>query len=268
MLSASVGEGFPYADVPHMGMAFVAISDGDRAKAQDAALAMARAAWDRRAELTMKGLSIADAVAMAAASTDPRPVTLLDSGDNVGGGSSGDSTFLLKALLRSGARNFAITFVDPEVVAECIRTGVGSDVDLKIGGKIDRLHGDPVRITGRVRLLSDGIFHDDAPIHGGWKDFAPGPTAVIVTPERGTLIVNSLAIPANSLEQLRSVGLHPEAFQAIVAKGVNSPRPAYGPISSQMLLVDTPGAAAADLSTFTYNKRPRPMFPFEDVPRP
>ena len=29
MLSAAIGEGFPYADVPHLGMAFVAISDGD-----------------------------------------------------------------------------------------------------------------------------------------------------------------------------------------------------------------------------------------------
>lgn len=66
-----------------------------------------------------------------------------------------------------------------------------------------------------------------------------------------------------SLQQLRAVGIEPTAQHIIVAKGVNSPRAAYEPIAAEMLYVGTPGATSADLSTFTYHRRRRPMFPFE-----
>ena len=40
------------------------------------------------------------------------PVAILDSGDNVGGGSPGDSTFLLKELLRQKAQGWVVTIAD------------------------------------------------------------------------------------------------------------------------------------------------------------
>jgi microcystin degradation protein MlrC len=66
-----------------------------------------------------------------------------------------------------------------------------------------------------------------------------------------------------SLEQVLSVGVKPERKQVIVAKGVVAPRAAYEPIASQIILVNTPGSTSADLSTFTYHRRRRPLFPFE-----
>ena len=44
---------------------------------------------------------------------------------------------------------------------------------------------------------------------------------------------------------------------------MQSPRPAYEPIAAEIILVNTPGAAAADLTTFTYQYRRRPLYPFE-----
>jgi len=60
-----------------------------------------------------------------------------------------------------------------------------------------------------------------------------------------------------------SLGIRPEDYQVVVAKGVQSPRPAYEPIATEILLVNTPGAAAADLGTFTYRHRRRTLYPFE-----
>ena len=71
MVSASVAEGYPYADVAEMGMAFLAISDGDEAAARDAARWMARRAWDKRAQF------VADTPAPEAAL---RPVILPSAG--------------------------------------------------------------------------------------------------------------------------------------------------------------------------------------------
>ena len=66
-----------------------------------------------------------------------------------------------------------------------------------------------------------------------------------------------------SIEQMYSVGIKPETYQVVVAKGVVSPRPAYEPIAAQIILVNTPGVTTADVSFFTYHNRRRPLFPFE-----
>ena len=49
----------------------------------------------------------------------------------------------------------------------------------------------------------------------------------------------------------------------VIAKGVVSPRAAYEPIAAEIVLADTPGLTTADLSTFDYHRRRRPLFPFE-----
>ena len=60
-----------------------------------------------------------------------------------------------------------------------------------------------------------------------------------------------------------SVGVRPENFKVVVAKGVVSPRPAYQPIAAQIVLVNTPGVTTSDLSQFEYRRRRRPLYPFE-----
>ncbi|HEY8743590.1 MAG TPA: M81 family metallopeptidase, partial [Chloroflexota bacterium] len=49
MLTASVAVGYPYADVPEMGAAFLAVHDGDPSAARAAAQELAALAWQRRA---------------------------------------------------------------------------------------------------------------------------------------------------------------------------------------------------------------------------
>ena len=66
-----------------------------------------------------------------------------------------------------------------------------------------------------------------------------------------------------SLRQLRTFGVEPERFRALIAKGVHAPVAAYAPVCPHLLRVDTPGVTSADLSRLTYRHRRRPMFPFE-----
>ena len=64
-------------------------------------------------------------------------------------------------------------------------------------------------------------------------------------------------------ELAREVGVRPEAFQVVAAKGVVSPRPAYAPIAAEIVLVNTPGVTSSDLAQFAYARRRRPLYPFE-----
>jgi microcystin degradation protein MlrC len=262
MLSASALEGYPYADVPEMGASFLAVHNGDIAAARAAARWLAWRAWERRAEFVGDAPSPRQALEMAAAAPKG-PVVLMDVGDNIGGGSPGDSTVLLAEAKRLGIRRYLQTLYDPEAVQACLAAGPGATVTLKVGAKTDRMHGEPVEVTGRVRVITDGRFEDPRPTHGGARFFNAGMSVVLETTDEHTLVLTSRRIGNTSIEQMYSAGVQPERYQVVVAKGVHSPRPAYAPIAAQIILVNTPGVTSADLSRFHYRNRRRPLYPFE-----
>ncbi len=262
MLSASAVMGYPYADVPEMGMSFIAVHDGDPAAARAAAQWLAQRAWERRAEYIGDTPS-ADEALRHAIDAPRGPILLLDVGDNIGGGSTADSTILLEAAQRLGVRGYLQTLYDPEAVAACVAAGVGATVTLAVGAKTDHMHGTPVTVTGRVRLIADGKWEDSRPTHGGWRFFDGGTTVVLETTDDHTLVLTSLRVGNTSIEQMYSLGIWPEKKQVIVAKGVNSPLAAYAPIAAEIIFVNTPGVTSSDLSTFTYHHRRRPLYPFE-----
>ena len=187
----------------------------------------------------------------------------MDVGDNIGGGSSADSTVLLAEAKRLAVKSYLQTLYDPEAVAACVAAGVGAEVTLRVGGKTDDMHGSPVEVSGGVRVISDGRFEDPTPTHGGYRFYDGGTTAVLETADEHTLVLTSKRIGNTSRQQMYSLGIRPEDKQVVVAKGVVSPRPAYEPIASKIILVNTPGVTTADLSFFDYKHRRRPLYPFE-----
>jgi microcystin degradation protein MlrC len=262
ILSASVIQGYPYADVEEMGMSFLVVADRDLDLAREEARRLARRAWEMRERFQGGTLSPTQALhhAMRAARG---PVVLMDVGDNIGGGSSADSTVLLAEARRLGATSLLQTLYDPEAVQRCVRAGVGSTLTLEVGAKTDDRHGRPIEVTGNVRLLHEGKFEDTRPTHGGARYFDQGLTAVLDTEDEHTLVLNSRRCGNTSIEQMYSLGVRPEGYKVVIAKGVQSPRPAYEPIASEIVLVNTPGVTTADLSFFTYERRRRPLYPFE-----
>ena len=267
IISTSVAEGYPYADVEEMGMSFLAIADGNLDLAREKAVWMAERAWERRAEMHIHVPSVREALEMAEthadANPDSGPVVLMDVGDNIGGGSSADSTHILEEAQRMGVSSYLQSLYDPESVQRCVESGVGSEVTLSVGAKTDDLHGKPVAVTGGVTRLSDGKYEDTRPTHGGYRFFDGGTTAVLETTDGHTLLLTSKRSGNTSREQMYSVGIWPERYRVVVAKGVVSPRPAYQPIASRIILVNTPGVTTADMTTFTYHRRRKPLYPFE-----
>ena len=262
VLSVSVVEGYPYADVPEMGMSFIAVTDDDPALAQDVADRLAHAAWDMRAALNQGGTAIEDALRQADAAP-AGPVVLFDVGDNVGGGSPGDSTHILHAARALGVSGMLQALCDPQVVQRCQRAGIGARIQAEVGGKSDALHGAPFPVQGVVSALGNGRYEETGPTHGGFRFYDDGPSAAIRTDDGYTLVLTSLAAGSASLQQFRSLGIEPLQMKIIVAKGVHSPRPAVEPIARQLIWVASPGVTTADLSTFQYRHRRVPLYPME-----
>ncbi|GAA3810563.1 M81 family metallopeptidase [Amycolatopsis tucumanensis] len=263
MLSASVVEGFPYADVSHMGMSCISIHDGDPRAAAAAADELADEIWSCRGELQGEGHDVRAALDLAR-NADAGPVVLLDVGDNVGGGAPGDSTVILAVAQQVGVRSLLQTLWDPEAVAECVDAGEGAEVALEVGARHPHSAGQPVRVEAVVRRLADGRFEEPRPTHGGFRFFDMGPTAVLDTSDGHTLVVMSKQTANTSLQQYRSLGIDVRDYRVVVAKGCNAPRAAYAPVAQKLVTVDTPGIAAMNLGAFEYLHRRRPMYPFED----
>ena len=262
VLLVHVVEGYPYADVPEMGMSFLAITDNDQALADDVAHQMALAAWEMRAALNQGGTPIDEALLRAKAAP-AGPVVLFDVGDNVGGGSPGDSTLILHAARRLGVRDLLQAVCDPQVVRQCQTAGVGARVQASVGGKTDHQHGQPFAIEAVVTALSDGRYEETGPTHGGFRFYDDGPSCALRTDDGYTLILTSRGAGSSSLQQFRALGIEPLEMKIIVAKGVHSPRPAMEPIAKEMIWVATPGVTTADLSTFSYRNRRVPLYPLE-----
>jgi microcystin degradation protein MlrC len=253
--------GFPYADVKELGSSFIVVTDNDPALAKHYADELASYLWEHR-EKFMGQLTTIEA-ALEKIQSAAKPVCLLDMGDNIGGGSPGDGTFLSHALSEKNINAF-ICLNDPEGVQTAEKAGVGKSVFLKMGGKTDGLHGVPLEATVTVLSLHDGVFSETEPRHGGDTSFDMGRTALVKAGSL-TLMLTSKRTAPFSLQQLLSCGVNPKSFDAIVAKGVHAPVAAYAPVCPTLIRVSTPGVTSADLEHFTYQKRRKPLFPLEQA---
>src|SRR5437016_4899476 len=187
-----------------------------------------------------------------------------DIADNTGGGAAGDTTEILRELLRVGARPATVACVwDADAVQACARAGVGATVTVDVGGKVDPSHGAPVRVTGRVRTLGDGRFVHKGPMLRGLEGRL-GPTAVLDVNDLKIILI-SLRWQTLDPEMLRVVGVDPAAERILVVKSSVHYRAAFEPLAHAIIEVDAPGLSSSNLARFTFKHVRRPIFPLDDV---
>lgn len=265
ILTNSILLGFPYADVAEMGAAVLTVANDQEELAAVAADQLGNALWNAREQ--MEGVLISLPEAMEQVAKDPDPsqrYCLLDMGDNVGGGSAADGTWIAMALAERKLGPSVVCIYDPQVVQECRAAGVGASIPLRIGGKTDQQHGPVWECNASILSLHEGKFREDRPRHGGITEFDQGPSVVLKCIDSPiTILVTSKRMVPFSLHQLISCGLDPTAFRILVAKGVHAPLAAYREVCQRFLRVNTPGSTCADIHQLHYAHRRHPLFPFE-----
>lgn len=261
VLSVTISGGFAYSDVPEIGLSVLVITDDQPELARRRAKAIAERAWELREDFLPKLATVEEAVSRAVQS-DRWPVILADVGDNIGAGTPGDSTFILQELIAQKARGAVVILADREAVAQALEAGLTQQVTLDVGGKSDSYHGKPIRLKGRVRLASDGVFVNRGHMRDGITENM-GRTVVLES-EGIKVVLSEIKMPPWNLEQLRSVGIAPEREKTIVLKSAVAFRAAYEPIAQEIIEVNSPGLSSVDLSQFNYKHVRRPIFPLDD----
>lgn len=261
VLSASVALGFPYADVVEMGSAFVVVTDGRPDLARQRADRLAAWLIDHRERFRGEMISPEEAVARVADA--PKPVGLLDMGDNAGGGAPGDSTVLAKLCL--GKYRTLYFLPDTESVEQCRTAGIGARIRLKVGGKLPMTPSEPLEMAVTVRSFHDGKYVEPQPRHGGKKGGDMGLTVIAETDDGLTLmLMTRRGGPNASIQPLFACGLNPVDFEVILIKGVHAPVGAYAEVCPTLIRVNTPGVTSAEMSRLSYRHRRKPLFPFEE----
>lgn len=264
ILAASVAGGYQYADVPEVGPSAVVVTDNDPALARAEAQRLADMLWGIRGSLTLNLPDASSAVRQAMSGSD-FPVVLVEMGDNIGGGSAGDATFLLSELVRHQAQGWFVALADPQAADLAARIGVGHPFEALVGGKTDKWHGEPLRIRGRVKSLHDGRFMETEIRHGGQRHMDQGLTAIIEAEGSTRDLANVLMLtsrpqPPFSLQQLIACGVYPERQKFLVVKAAIAFRAAYEPVAARIIEVDTGGVTAVNPSRFEYKRARRPLF--------
>ena len=264
IVDVSVFGGFPYADFDQAGTSIL-VTATDPAAGRACADAMGRRAWDLR-EAFLKSLpSVPDAVDRAlrvVAAGGAKPVVLADVADNPGGGGTGDTTEVLRELVRRGAGGAVACVWDPETARQAAQAGVGGTAAFRIGGKVaPEAFGAPVEVRGRVAHLSDGEFVGTGPVVRGRK-VRCGQTACI---DAGGLkiVVTSIRHAANDRGFFRIGGVDPEREPLLVIKSRGHFRADFEPIAQAVIEVDAPGAANPNLDRFRFAHVRRPIWPLD-----
>jgi microcystin degradation protein MlrC len=262
VLAASLLPGFAYADVPQVGPSVLVVADGDAGLARRHADGLAEELWEARESFAAALPDAATAVRQAL-EAERVPVVLVDTGDNVGGGSAGDGTVILAELLRQGATGAVVCLYAPAEVQQCLRAGAGARVELSVGGKVDRRHGEPVEVAGVVRRLHDGTYVETEVRHGGKRVNHMGQTALVELPGDNWLALTTLRHPPFSLGALTCLGIDPRTKRILVVKAAIAYKAAYAPVAGTIIEVATPGLTAADPRALEYRHRRRPLWPLD-----
>jgi microcystin degradation protein MlrC len=267
VLNVTLSLGFPFADIHDAGVSVMVTTNGDEALARAKAEEMAQAIWDRRDEFNVTLTPVSEAIRYA--ETEARgPVILADGSDNPGGGGPCDGTVLLRALIELGAKSAVVAVIaDPEAVAAAAKAGVGQRITLDLGGKTDDRHGEPVRVTAHVRLLSDGEFLQTGSMgKGTWAEM--GRAAVLVIGESSRegveVVVTERRIQPLDAALLRSVGIEPTERRIIALKSAVHFRSTYQDFSDRIFDMDTPGVHRPDFANYEYRRLRRPLYPVSE----
>jgi len=133
-----VSGGYQYADIPAMGPSAIVVTDNDPGPGQAGSGTAVGYALGIRDKLEADAAPLPAAAVRSGDARRQIPDCADDTGDNIGGGSSGDSTFILTELLGRRAEGWGHDDRRPRGGGRGLSPpGVGQPFDQWVGGKTD-----------------------------------------------------------------------------------------------------------------------------------
>ena len=272
-LSASVFVGFPNADVSQAGLSAVVVTDGDPERARRWCDELLDMAWGVRAQFVYTPEPLAQSLARARAlrnglRPESGPVVLLDHSDNCASGGTMDTMTVLGGILDAGLEDVAaFAIYDPGAVQLMMHAGIGAEVHLSLGGKLDMpaidLKGVPRAVRGRVRLICDGRYRNRGPMGRGELNHM-GPTAVLDTGKVEIVVISNHVEP-HDLAAFQAVGIDPAAKRYLMLKSRVHWRAGLRSLAGAVVECAGTGVCTSDYGALPFRHVRRPIYPIDPL---
>jgi len=247
VMDATIQVGYVWADEPRMTACTIAIGQDEEAIKQTTTY-LAEAYWKHRADFEFGVLAMSvDECIQSAMQDDVKPVLISDSGDNPTAGGVGDVTYFLSRALDIQPDDMIYASIpDAKAVETCVSAGIGSEVELSIGGKWDTRNSEPLDVKGVVVFIKEDEEN----------------TQVILKSDGVQIILTTKRTPFHYRQQFVDLGITPEEHQIIVVK-IGYLVPELKAMANKAYLALSPGAVNQDIVKLPYERIQRPCFPFD-----
>ncbi|MBR1983192.1 MAG: M81 family metallopeptidase [Clostridia bacterium] len=208
---------------------------------------------------------IQEVIDKALANKTGKPVVLVDSADSPNAGACSDSAVVLEYLLPyKDQLKCALSVTDVKAVDKAFELGVGGIGDFTLGASIAPKLYKPVSVkNAKVIGLYNGDFIMAGPQEKGQKRNI-GKTAVL---QVGKILIHICyhGKTEGDVNYYKTFGIDPVKCDLVCVKACTSFRAGYQSFSAEICNTDTPGAASPSLKNLPYEKRPKPLYPFEEI---
>ena len=264
-LAATFLVGFPHADIPYAGASAVVVTDGDAARARRECDELLDMAWRDRAKFVYQ-VEPLEASLRRAAGIAARPVMLLDHYDNCASGGTMDTMTVLGAILDAGLEDVAaFAIFDPQAVERMKQAGIGANVTLALGGKLDMpalgLRGAPRTVSGRVKRIVDGKYRNEGPMARG-EAGDMGASAVLDTGNCDIAVISRHTEPYD-MGSFRALGIDPAKKRYVMLKSRVHWRAGLGPLAKAVVECAGTGVCTSDYSQLKFSRVRRPVYPLD-----
>ena len=187
------------------------------------------------------------------------PVVLADRADNPGSGAVGDATFMLRRMLERQIQHAAIgPFWDPIAARIAFDAGVGATLQMRIGGKIGPLSGDPVDVPCTIKALKRDMSMTS--LSGGQT---PLGDCALVDAQGIEIVLTSNRNQAMNIDLFTQLGCDVTKKKIVVVKSAQHFYASFSTIAKQVIYVGGKGVATPDWKTLVYKKIRRPKWPLD-----
>ena len=246
--------GFPPADIAECGAAVIAYG-ADAQTVEAAAEQLYQQVLAAEADFNFELLDPDAAVLRAMANSADKPVVLADAQDNPGAGGTSDTTGLLEALVRNGARQAVMAVLyDPEVADMAHAAGTGAVLEGGLGGKSGLPGIDPFEARFEVETLGDGHFTYTGAMNLNSKAQLGNMALLRVIDEASEvrIVVGSSRSQCLDQAMIRHLGIEPGEQKIVCVKSTVHFRADFDPIAAETLVVIAPGIHPCKLVDLDY----------------
>ena len=262
ILSISIVHGFLAGDVPEMGTKIVVVTDDAKAEGDALARELGLELYAMRGTTRMRLLTPTQALDMIRPNAGRGPAIIADVWDNPGGGMAGDSTMIVREIMRRKINAVAIASIwDPIAVQFCFAAGFGAKIPLRFGAKSGHGLGEPIDAIVEVAGLSER-----GTMHFGGSSAQLGRCAAVRLDNDLEVVLAENRVQCYTPDFFKCVDIDPTKKRLLVVKSTNHFRAEFSELSDQFLYVDSGVPYPHNPCKTNYRKLDRDIWPIVSNP--